>query len=86
MTFWPRRSGRKKTRRDSHSRQRRSRSAGLTTILQPIRAGEMARIGPAEVRARYGVPERPVCPAKMLTGLLQQRGWHWCVSRFRLSY
>jgi 5'-3' exonuclease len=24
-----------------------------TTILQPIRAGEMARIGPAEVRARY---------------------------------
>ena len=26
-----------------------------TTILQPIRAGEMARIGPAEVRARYGV-------------------------------
>jgi DNA polymerase-1 len=26
-----------------------------TTILQPIRAGEMARIGPAEVRARYNV-------------------------------
>jgi DNA polymerase-1 len=26
-----------------------------TTILQPIRAGEMARIGPAEVRDRYGV-------------------------------
>lgn len=26
-----------------------------TTILQPIRAGEMARIGPAEVRQRYGV-------------------------------
>jgi hypothetical protein len=26
-----------------------------TTVLQPIRAGEMARIGPAEVRARYGV-------------------------------
>ncbi|HEV3114427.1 MAG TPA: 5'-3' exonuclease [Candidatus Binataceae bacterium] len=26
-----------------------------TTILQPIRAGEMARIGPAEVRERYGV-------------------------------
>lgn len=26
-----------------------------TTILQPIRAGEMARIGPAEVRHRYGV-------------------------------
>ena len=26
-----------------------------TTILQPARAGEMARIGPAEVRERYGV-------------------------------
>ena len=26
-----------------------------TTIVQPIRAGEMARIGPGEVRARYGV-------------------------------
>jgi len=25
------------------------------TILQPIKAGEMARIGPAEVRERYGV-------------------------------
>jgi exodeoxyribonuclease-3 len=26
-----------------------------TTIIFPVRAGEMARIGPAEVRARYGV-------------------------------
>ena len=26
-----------------------------TTILQPVRAGEIARIGPAEVRERYGV-------------------------------
>jgi DNA polymerase-1 len=26
-----------------------------TTILYPVRAGEMARIGPTEVRARYGV-------------------------------
>jgi DNA polymerase-1 len=26
-----------------------------TTILQPMRAGEIARIGPAEVRERYGV-------------------------------
>jgi DNA polymerase-1 len=26
-----------------------------TTIVQPVRAGEMARIGPAEVRARYGI-------------------------------
>src|SRR5215470_16282817 len=30
-----------------------------TTILYPLRAGEVARIGPAEVRARYGVdPEQ----------------------------
>src|SRR5438128_643499 len=30
-----------------------------TVILQPVRAGEMARIGPAEVRGRYGVePEQ----------------------------
>jgi DNA polymerase-1 len=30
-----------------------------TTILFPVRAGEMARIGPAEVRERYGVdPEQ----------------------------
>jgi DNA polymerase-1 len=27
----------------------------MTTILQPVRAGVMARIGPKEVRARYGV-------------------------------
>ena len=26
-----------------------------TAILQPLRAGEMSRIGPAEVRERYGV-------------------------------
>ncbi len=31
-----------------------------TTILQPIRAGEMARIGPAEVRQRYGVDPKQV--------------------------
>jgi exodeoxyribonuclease-3 len=31
-----------------------------TTILYPIRAGEMARIGPAEVRARYGVDPKQV--------------------------
>jgi DNA polymerase I len=29
--------------------------AGATTILGPMRAGEMARIGPAKVRNRYGV-------------------------------
>jgi DNA polymerase I len=31
-----------------------------TTILQPVRAGEMARIGPAEVRERYGVEPQQV--------------------------
>ena len=31
-----------------------------TTILQPVRAGEMARIGPAEVRERYGIEPRQV--------------------------
>ena len=37
-------------------------ASGKTTILQPIKAGEMARIGPAEVRERYGVD-----PARFLT-------------------
>jgi len=31
-----------------------------TTIVHPLRAGEMARIGPAEVRERYGVDPRQV--------------------------
>ena len=31
-----------------------------TTILYPVRAGEMARIGPAEVRERYGVDPHQV--------------------------
>ena len=31
-----------------------------TTILYPVRAGEMARIGPADVRARYGVEPKQV--------------------------
>jgi DNA polymerase I len=31
-----------------------------TTIVQPIRAGEMARIGPKEVRERYGVDPKQV--------------------------
>ena len=31
-----------------------------TTIVQPVRAGELARIGPGEVRARYGVEPRQV--------------------------
>ena len=31
-----------------------------TTILYPVKGGELARIGPAEVRARYGVEPRQV--------------------------
>src|ERR1700730_12931130 len=31
-----------------------------TTILFPVRAGEMARVGPAEVRERYGVDPKQV--------------------------
>src|SRR5438270_8017882 len=30
-------------------------ASARTTILQPVRAGEIARIGPEEVRERYGV-------------------------------
>jgi DNA polymerase-1 len=30
-------------------------ASGRTAILYPVRAGEMARIGPAEVRTRYGI-------------------------------
>src|SRR5215218_5135923 len=30
------------------------------TVLYPVRAGEMARIGPAEVRVRYGVDPKQV--------------------------
>jgi DNA polymerase I len=34
-------------------------ASASTTILYPVRAGEVARIGPAEVRSRYGVdPEQ----------------------------
>jgi DNA polymerase-1 len=32
----------------------------LTTILQPVRADEMTRIGPKEVRERYGVEPKQV--------------------------
>jgi exodeoxyribonuclease-3 len=31
-----------------------------TTVLFPVRAGEVARVGPAEVRARYGVEPKQV--------------------------
>jgi DNA polymerase I len=35
-------------------------ASAATTVLHPLRAGEMARIGPAEVRERYGVEPRQV--------------------------
>jgi exodeoxyribonuclease III len=35
-------------------------ASATTTILHPLKAGEMARIGPAEVRERYGVEPRQV--------------------------
>lgn len=35
-------------------------ASAKTTILQPLGGGEMARIGPAEVRERYGVDPRQV--------------------------
>jgi DNA polymerase-1 len=35
-------------------------ASDLTTILYPVRAGEIARIGPGEVRERYGVEPRQV--------------------------
>jgi DNA polymerase-1 len=35
-------------------------ASAATTILYPVKAGEMARIGPAEVRERYGVDPKQV--------------------------
>jgi DNA polymerase-1 len=35
-------------------------ASDLTTIIYPVRAGEMARIGPEEVKARYGVEAKQV--------------------------
>ena len=35
-------------------------ASDATTILHPVKAGEMARIGPAEVRERYGIEPRQV--------------------------
>ena len=39
-----------------------------TTILQPVRAGEMVRIGPGDVRERYGVDPRQVSDFIALRG------------------
>ena len=35
-------------------------ASACTTIVHPVRAGELARIGPAEVRERYGVEPKQV--------------------------
>ena len=35
-------------------------ASGRTTIFYPVRAGEMARIGPEQVRERYGVEPKQV--------------------------
>jgi DNA polymerase-1 len=35
-------------------------ASAATTILHPVKMGQMARIGPAEVRVRYGVEPRQV--------------------------
>jgi DNA polymerase-1 len=35
-------------------------ASAVTTILHPVKAGEMARVGPAEVRERYGVEPHQV--------------------------
>jgi DNA polymerase-1 len=35
-------------------------ASARTTILQPVKAGEIARIGPEEVRERYGIAPRQV--------------------------
>jgi 5'-3' exonuclease len=43
-------------------------ASAKTTILQPIKAGEMARIGPAEVRDRYGVEPAQVSDFIALRG------------------
>src|SRR5260221_452756 len=45
---------------DGDSFAHRAYHALPKSILQPVRAGEMARIGPAEVRERYGVEPKQV--------------------------
>jgi exodeoxyribonuclease III len=43
-------------------------ASASTTILYPVRAGEVARIGPAEVRLRYGVDPNQVADFIALRG------------------
>ena len=62
---FPRRRGRRARRRAaaasivaSGDRDAFQLASDRTTIVHPLRAGEVARIGPAEVRERYGVEPR----------------------------
>jgi 5'-3' exonuclease len=43
-------------------------ASDCTTILHPVKGGELVRIGPAEVRARYGVEPRQVADFIALRG------------------
>jgi DNA polymerase I len=43
-------------------------ASSRTTILHPVKAGDMARIGPAEVRERYGVEPEQVADFIALRG------------------
>ena len=56
-------------------------ASAQTTIVQPIKAGEMARIGPAEVRERYSVEPHQVRfhrPAWRRIGQIPRRQRHRC--------
>ena len=55
-----------------------------TTILYPMRAGEMARIGPTEVRERYGVetpPSSRLC--RLARRSFRQAAWRTRSGRYR---
>src|SRR6185295_1688620 len=56
-------------------------ASAKTTILQPIKAGEMARIGPAEVRERYGVESGQVnrCRPSRQIWLPRQPARRWSI-------
>jgi DNA polymerase-1 len=52
-----------------------------TKILYPVRAGEMARIGPEEVRKRYGVDPKQVPDFIALRGDPSDKPARGCRSR-----
>jgi len=49
-------------------------ASDTVTILHPVRAGELMRIGPAEVRARYGVEPTPRYPILLPCAAIPQTG------------